>query len=82
MGNVNHDNASEAGHGTKISERIGPEERRSRNFAWKLIAFPHREKTMVPVPSVPAFPAPRLSPNSRISIFHVSVFGSTPRDIS
>src|SRR5258707_8519014 len=28
-----------------------------QEFCGKIIMFPHREKTMVPLPSVPAFPA-------------------------
>ena len=59
MGEVNHDNASEAGHGLKLSERIEVTAEAARNFYqnfyWRIVAFPHREKTMVPLPSAPAF---------------------------
>jgi hypothetical protein len=71
MGDVNHNNASEAGHGLKLSERMEFAAEATRNFYWKIILFPHREKTMVPLPSVPAFvPSPHLSPH--LSFPHLS----------
>jgi len=44
MGDVNHDNASEAGHGLKLSGRIEFTAEAARNFYGKRMIFPHREK--------------------------------------
>jgi len=55
MGDINHDNASEAGHGLKLSERIEFTAVAAQYFYGKPMIFPLREKRMVPVPSVPAF---------------------------
>jgi len=35
----------------------------ARNAYWRRLVFPHREKTMVPAPSVPGFP--RLLPDRK-----------------
>jgi hypothetical protein len=55
VGDVRHNDAGEAGHGLKVSERMGVPSKAGRNFSAEVIVFPHREKIMVPVPSVPAF---------------------------
>jgi hypothetical protein len=44
MSDVNHDNAGEAGHWLKLSERIAFAAEAARNFCGRIILFPHREK--------------------------------------
>src|SRR5258706_13252705 len=61
MGDVNHDNASEAADGLKLSERIEFTAEAARNFYWKTIVFPHREKKWCHSRLSPHSPAFRIS---------------------
>jgi hypothetical protein len=41
--------------GRKYQKALELAVEQGRNFGWNVVAFPHREKTMGSVPSVPAF---------------------------
>ena len=60
MGNVNHDNAGEPGHGVKLSENDWIRGHTGVKFLLHNDRVPHWEKTMVPVPSVPGLVSPGL----------------------
>jgi hypothetical protein len=60
MGDVNHDNASETGHGLKLSERINFGVSTGMKFLPENNRVPASGETTVPFPSVPALIVPAL----------------------